>query len=109
MTSQMYRIHFPYCLQPLADGRAILLNRRYKPLGVQSKDHVEYETHPSTFSLKLNEATAAKLSWDGRYPGDGQPIWLYRDSCAPRRSAQDLKAYLDRLPILMLLPQREER
>lgn len=104
----MYRIHFPYCLQPLADGRAILLNRRYKPLGVHSTEWVEYESHPSTFKLTLDAETAAKLSWEGKAPAPGEPIWLYRDACAPRESSQNLKAYLERLAILMRLPCPEE-
>lgn len=56
-------IFLPYCLRKLSDGRYVVLNRRYKPVGLKAKDHVEYEEY--SVNLKgIGPATAAKLSWE---------------------------------------------
>ena len=38
--------HMPYCIQRLEDGRYIVLNRHYKPLGETTREWVTYETPP---------------------------------------------------------------
>jgi len=109
MTPQLYRTYFPYCIEFLANNRAIILNRKYKPLGIESSDRIEYETHPSTITLTLDRETAARLSWDGMTPENMSKIWLYKDACAPRTSDANLQAYLERLAILMLLSHKQAR
>ena len=94
-------ILFPYCIQRVKSGGYILLNRNYKPLGIQSSEWVEYETQPSVAALKITAATAIKLSWDG---SDNQDrIYLYNDGCIPTDGAAHMDAYLKRLALLMAL------
>lgn len=88
---ELRQTHFPYCLQRLDDGRYILVNRRYKPLGVQSNAWVTYETHPTAFPLKIIPTAARKLSYEGS--ADVDKIYLYNDGCVPTESAAHMKSY----------------
>jgi hypothetical protein len=102
MTGDTVRwIFLPYCLQRLADGRYIILNRRYKPLGVQSTEWVTYETHPSVIHLPITSSIAKKMSWSGSE--DTNAIYLYNDGCVPTDEAKHMRAYSDRLEVLMKL------
>jgi hypothetical protein len=96
---------FPYCIQRLADGRYILLNRRYKPLGWPGATWVDYEAHPSAVKIRVTTATARKLSYQGSTDTDA--IYLYNDGCVPTRSAAHMRAYLARLAVLMKLRLRD--
>ncbi len=40
MDDDVRKIHLPYYLQKLDDGRFVILNRIYKPLGFQSRNEV---------------------------------------------------------------------
>lgn len=104
MKNTLLTIHLPYCLQRLSDGRYILLNRLYKPLGISSKDWVDYETHPSAFRPKgINSAVAQKLSWEESPALDA--LWLYKDGSKPTLSAEHWAAYSARLQVLASLQQ----
>lgn len=86
-----------YCLQRLADGSYIALNRRYKPLGQASSAWVEYETAPGRFKFKraLSAAQVVAISWNGN--ADPDRIFLYNDGCVPTASDADWAAYSARL------------
>lgn len=90
---------FPYCIQRIKDGRYILLNRNYKPLGIQDEAWVEYENHPTAMPMKITPATAKKLSWKGA--DDVERIYLYNDGCIPTEGDEHMAAYLNRLSVLM--------
>lgn len=89
---------FPYCIKQLEDGRYIVLNRNYKPLGVQSGDWVVYEEHPSAINLEITKSIAEKLSWVGE--GCTDTIYLYNDGCIPTDAKEHMNAYLKRLSVL---------
>jgi len=91
----------PYCIQRLKDGRYIVLNRRYKPLGVQTRAWVDYETHPSAAAMKITKAQARTMSW--KDSDDLDVIHLYNDGCVPTGSAEHLAAYAKRLDVFMNL------
>ena len=92
----------PYCIEPLPDGRYIVLNRNYKPIGEHS-GWVEYETHPSATTIKgLNPAAVAKIDYRGAPDADGR-IYLYNDGCVPTSSAANWRAYAERLQVLSSL------
>lgn len=91
----------PYCIQRLADGRSILLNRSYKPVGMLSSDWVNYESHPSAIKVKITAATAKKLSATGS--DDLDRIYLYNDGCVPTHDSASMRAYQERLAVLMAL------
>ena len=94
-------ISFVYCIKKLSDARFILLNRRFKPLGVQTYDHVDYENHPSAVRLPITPAIAKSLSWEGSDVTD--EIYLYDNNDSPTENPEHLSAYLERLAILMKL------
>lgn len=102
---ELRRTHMPYCIQRLQDGRYIILNRHYKPLGVQTDDWVEYETHPSAVAINITPARARALDWDGRE--DTECVYLYNDGCIPTESDAHMTAYLRRLAVLMKIKPRK--
>ena len=92
-------LYLPYCLQLLSDGRYIVLNRKYKPLGISSSDWVDYETHPT--AQRLKGLTAAKVKQISARGSDRlESIHLYNDSCIPTASPEHWAAYSKRLSIL---------
>ena len=90
------RIYMPYCIQKVEDGRYVILNRIYKPLGIASRDWVEYRPH--AVRLKLTPAKAKKLSHEGSEDLDA--IFLYNDGSIPGSSARATAAYMKRLETL---------
>lgn len=94
--------HFPYCLKRLENGRYVVLNRNYKPLGFMTGDWVVYEDQPVGVKIKgLTAKTAAKLSHKGSE--DLDMIMLYQDSNGPHRGSAELASYFKRLETLMNL------
>jgi len=45
-------VALPYCLKKMEDGTYIILNRRYKPIGFNSQEHVIYEDYPIHHKIK---------------------------------------------------------
>ena len=77
-------VHLPHCLKRLPSGRYVILNRQYKPIGFQMREHVDYEAYPIAIQFKrLTAATVAKLSHNGK--ADTDHIFLYSDSCIPTK------------------------
>jgi hypothetical protein len=97
MSDDIRRQFFPYCLQRLSDGRYILLNRYYKPLGLpRTTPWVDYDKHPSGVKIRITAAIAKKLSWQGDSHTNVDVIYLYRDGDILHNGA-----YLERLGTLM--------
>ena len=95
-------VFMPYCLRKQGDGRYVVLNREYKPVGFFTNEYVKYEEHPVAVRLKgIGPATAAKLSWKGSEDIDN--IFLYNDGCIPTASAENMKQYLTKLQLLAKL------
>ena len=89
-------IALPYCLKKMPKGGYIVLNRKYKPIGFDTTEHLTYENFPVTHKIKgLNKKTAKHLSWNGS--DDVECIFLYNDGCVPTRNAEHMKNYLDKL------------
>jgi len=96
------RIYMPYCMQRLGDGRYIVLNRLYKPLGIVSRNWITYEEHPTALQVRgMTPALAQKLSWKGS--DSVECIYLYNDGCVPTDSAENWHAYSERLRLLSSL------
>jgi hypothetical protein len=92
----------PYVLKRLEDGRYVVLNREYKPVGFLTRVHVKYEDYPIALKLRgLTAAVAKKLSCDGSANLD--LIGLYDDGCVPTQSKKNMDAYLERLARLAKL------
>jgi hypothetical protein len=92
-------LYLPYCLQRLNDGRYIVLNRYYKPLGLPNTDWIDYDAHPSAQHLKGLTASKAK-AMSHRKLEDLDKIFLYADGCIPTGSAENWAAYSKRLQVL---------
>lgn len=87
----------PYCLQRIADGRWIALNRQYKPIGMASTDWIDYEAVDAP-RLKPTAAQLRALSANGEINGD--QVWLYNDGCVPDAGSTHWSAYAKRLAVL---------
>jgi hypothetical protein len=96
--SDVRRVFMPYCLQRLEDGRYVVLNRYYKPLGLDNR-HFDYDDY--AVKLRITAKGAAKLSFKGSE--DVNNIYLYNDGSIPTRGAAAMKAYLGRIATLMKL------
>ncbi|WP_206742744.1 hypothetical protein, partial [Acidithiobacillus ferrooxidans] len=95
-------VFMPYCLRKQEDGRYVILNREYKPVGFFTNEYVKYEEHPVAVHLEgISPATAAKLSWNGSK--DTNSIFLYNDGCIPTDGAENMKKYIAKLQILAIL------
>jgi hypothetical protein len=95
-------VFLPYCLERQEDGRYVVLNRDYKPIGFKTRDWVKYEDYPVRVKFKrLTKAMAAKLSADGKY--DLDKIWLYKDGTVPIHSKANMRLYLTKLEMLAKL------
>lgn len=95
---------FPYCLQRQEDGRWLVLNRNYQPIGHLNNDRTEVRTK---FCLKgLGPTTRQKLCVHG---SGGDKICLYNDGCHPMASRDNWVKYQKKLAILARFETREER
>ncbi len=95
-------VFMPYCLHKQPDGRYIVLNREYKPIGFFTRAHVKYEEYPIAVFLEgINSAMAAKLSPEG--DTDTDDIFLYNDRCVPTDNAANMNRYLSKLKLLAKL------
>lgn len=77
-------------------GNYILVNRRYKPVGATTKDHVDYSKF-SHLALHLTDDQLLVLAYAERAPG-----YLFGDSCPPWASRKHAEAYVVRLQALKL-------
>lgn len=95
--SEFRQVFLPYCLQRQEDGSYVVLNRRYKPVGITRTDWVDYAQYPVSVKLKraLSAAQIAALDCEGRTNLDR--IYLYNDGCVPTDGAAHWGAYSDRL------------
>jgi hypothetical protein len=95
-------VHLPYCLLKLKNGRHVVLNRNYNPLGFRTKQNPDFEAYPIAVKFKrLGPATVKKLSYNGS--PDTKMIYLYDDGSVPTRSKKNMQEYLERLKILAKL------
>ena len=94
------QIYLPYCLRRLDDGSWVALNRKYKPVGFNTRDWTDYDDYPVSFNFgPRDEKVLRTLSVD-----DDQIegiVYLYSDSCAPDRSPRDASNYFNKLGKLM--------
>jgi len=95
-------VYLPYCLRRQEDGRYVVLNREYKPVGFCTREFITYEDHPVAAKIgKLTERLAERLSWRG--DTNTAEIFLYNDGCNPTSSAGNMAAYLERIALLAKL------
>lgn len=89
----------PYCLKRQPDGKYVVLNREYKPVGFKTEEFITYKDYPISLEIKgLSSDIAAKLSCFG-IP-DLDTIQLYDDGHDPLSDAEKMECYLRRLKFL---------
>ena len=91
-------VYMPYCLEKRADGTYVVLNRKYKPIGIETTEKVKYEDHPAV--KRISPSTAKKLSHSGSNELD--KIYLYDDRTNPTNAKEDMEAYLKRVGMLAM-------
>lgn len=97
MRSNFIHAFLPYCLKRIEDGRYVILNRQYSPVGTVLSDAIKY----GDFAISwpgMSSALAGRLSWRGI--SCTEQIWLYGDETDPTRSQENLEAYVSRLWML---------
>lgn len=95
-----FTTHMPYCLDLQQDGRYVVLNREYKPIGFHTEDFIKYSDFPVSVNFKkLSPGVVAQLSVDGN--SDPSRIHLYCDSYQTLTTPLLMNAYLKRLRLLM--------
>ena len=100
LTETYRRIYLPYCLKRLPDGRHVVLNRKYKPLGIHSDDWIEYEPYAVKFK-RLTVKQAGKLSIHGKE--EVELIYLYDDGSVPSDNTPHMTRYLAKIALLAKL------
>ncbi|MFD0724573.1 hypothetical protein [Lysobacter brunescens] len=95
--------HLPYCLQKTKDGKWLVLNRNYKPLGVTSKEWVDYDNHPDR--IAINARTISALRKLAIYdipdmPDDPGLFFFYNDGSIPTESPANWNRYAKILQLL---------
>lgn len=98
------RANWPYCIQRLSDGRFVVLNRNYKPLGHHGR-YFDYELYGQ--NIRIDEDTAEALSFNGSR--DATRIYLFNDQTSPldRPPKSVLAAYRKRVDLLLKLTGHE--
>ena len=92
-------VFFPYCLDRFPDGRYVVLNREYKPVGFKTEDLVDYSNFPVCVGIKgLGPRIGNRLSYDGTY--NPERIYLYDDASNPFISKANMNVYLEKLSLL---------
>ncbi len=95
-------IYLPYCLKKQENGKYIVLNREYKPLGFNSYEQFNYSNYPISANLKgLTEKKVLELSWNNS--PDKEHIFLYNDALNPIKSKDNMAKYLQKLDLLAKL------
>jgi hypothetical protein len=85
------RLELPYVIQKTESRRAyILVNRDYKPVGVDSYNHVDYERYPN-LHVRLTPEQLKTVTLRPHTHG------LFDDGTTPWRKRADAQAYIGRL------------
>jgi hypothetical protein len=90
----------PYCLTKVNDhiGGWILLNREYKPLGWNNKEHAKYEDVPKNARIKKLTITQKKFySWNKEIKENSNFVYLYYDGNIPTSSKENWQKYSKKL------------
>jgi len=90
----------PYCLTKVNDdiGGWILLNRQYKPLGWDNKEHAKYEDVPKNARIRKLTITQKRFySWNNHTKENDDFVYLYYDGNIPTSSKENWEEYSKKL------------
>jgi hypothetical protein len=91
-------IYMIYCVKEEAPNQWVCLNRKYKPLGMDTLEHIDYSLY--TREGTINESDQRSLSHRGNLKDRDGIIWLYTTSTIPTRNETAYQEYVHRLEIL---------
>lgn len=92
----------PYCLDRQPDGRYAVLNRRYKPVGLTTHDHVEYAAYPCLVAIPaMTPGLAQRISVD--HSPEVARIYLHGGGGSPLATPQEWADYCERLALVLQL------
>ncbi|MFC0634701.1 type II toxin-antitoxin system HicB family antitoxin [Brevundimonas balnearis] len=99
-----FRYWLPYCYHKLEHSRNkhvwLPLNRNYKPLGITSRDHVDYHNYINQAVAFASDPATWRGIWVDRQSAENGKLYLYTDG--PRYRVD----YFARLARVMAHPQR---
>jgi hypothetical protein len=98
---RLYRIMSPYCLQKQSDGKYLILNREYSPLGFQPLHGRKVDKETISFYMDITPQVAEELSFNGSQDLDS--IYLYNDASNPINGGKAMEDYTRRLVLLMAI------
>lgn len=89
-------VYLPYCLKRQSDGRYVVLNREYNPIGFNTTDNVNYEDYPITSKIRgITKKAAQELSYNKS--SNVEQIFLYDDATNPSSNQKNMKEYLKKI------------
>ncbi|MEL6384212.1 MAG: hypothetical protein AAFQ89_17510 [Cyanobacteria bacterium J06626_18] len=101
MNVKLIKTQFPYCIHRIEDGRYVILNRNYKPLGMTREDSVDWVDYaPHAIELRLTPKRIEQLDAQGN--GSESRVYLYY-SIHTVTQADEWAAYCKRLKVLALM------
>ena len=92
--------HFPYCIKCVGKNEYIVLNRDYKPLGINTWVD-DYSVHPSVIKIRLTKQQAARLSFDKS--DDLECVYLFKSTPELLSDKKEFANYMSRLELLASL------
>ena len=98
---KLSRLALPYKVLEVRRSEFVLLNRKYKPLGLNTSEWVDYESPSIIYKMRLTDDDLEKLSFEGiieRTEGGMRSVYLYNDSCPPH---ENLDAYFEKYKVLL--------
>jgi hypothetical protein len=105
LSADFRQVFLPYCLNRIEGNKYVVLNRRYHPVGFLARDGEGLEKLPVEVELpEMTPELAASLSWK-RDPSMDK-IYLYNDGSSPKKDAEMLLMYVERLKLMMRLTVR---
>lgn len=89
-TDKVLRYFLPYCIHKISSRKGhvyLPLNREYKPIGVVSKERVDYEAFPHLFVRFARCPSKIKIDWQYKIIGNGgviEKLYFYNDGLKSR-------------------------
>ncbi|MBE7383820.1 MAG: hypothetical protein F6J95_020690 [Leptolyngbya sp. SIO1E4] len=101
------KLYFPYLIQRTRGDRWVVLNRDYKPLGIVTREHVDYDQYAILLKMTAKIANALTYKATGvELTGvEDESIYFYDDGCNPfgPDSQKHWPTYQEKLKILSKL------
>jgi hypothetical protein len=106
---ELFRISLPYCIVKLESGKWTFLNRKYKPVGINTNQNIDYSNKDYCFSFKRDPIkTITENSLKIEDKDTSIYYFLYDDHSIPYSSKKSTLAYFEKLERIMELNFNDE-